>query len=175
MQGDDIMKLTYFFILRPVLALSAVSCLLSGCFASHATSGSLEQEPQFVVHQVRYSGESLWLLAAWYARDGRKWHEILAANPGLRPSAIKIGSEIQIPSQLVVRAAPLERSFIEKALGPKGRDATPQMLEDTSAAEPPEEDMRTILSDELLSLATDPSHDDDRTRLWDDLANGQNE
>jgi len=154
-----------------MLALSAASCLLGGCFASHSTDGSLEQQPQFVVHQVRYSGESLWLLAAWYARDGRKWHEILAANPDLRPSAIKIGTEIQIPSQLVVRATPLERSFVEKALGPHARDTSPQIREDTPAAEPLEEDVRTRLSDELLSLSTDPSHNDDRTRLWDGLAN----
>jgi 5'-nucleotidase / UDP-sugar diphosphatase len=42
-------------------------------------------------------GDTLWKIATARYGDGRKWHEIADANPGLSPSALHVGETITLP------------------------------------------------------------------------------
>lgn len=42
-------------------------------------------------------GDTLWKIASTHYGDGKKWHEIADANPGLTPSALRVGQTITLP------------------------------------------------------------------------------
>jgi len=42
-------------------------------------------------------GDTLWKIATQHYGDGKKWHEIADANPGLTPSALRVGQTITLP------------------------------------------------------------------------------
>jgi 5'-nucleotidase / UDP-sugar diphosphatase len=42
-------------------------------------------------------GDTLWKIATSHYGDGKKWHEIADANPGLSPSALRVGETISLP------------------------------------------------------------------------------
>jgi len=42
-------------------------------------------------------GDTLWKIAATHYGDGKKWHEIADANPGLSPSSLRVGQSISLP------------------------------------------------------------------------------
>lgn len=42
-------------------------------------------------------GDTLWKIAAAKYGDGRKWKQIVSANPGLTPDKLKVGQTITLP------------------------------------------------------------------------------
>jgi 5'-nucleotidase/UDP-sugar diphosphatase len=42
-------------------------------------------------------GDTLWRIATTHYGDGKKWHEIADANPGLSPSTLRVGQSINLP------------------------------------------------------------------------------
>ncbi|MGD0389303.1 MAG: LysM peptidoglycan-binding domain-containing protein [Tepidisphaeraceae bacterium] len=42
-------------------------------------------------------GDTLWKIATEHYGDGKKWHEIADANPGLTPNALRVGQTITLP------------------------------------------------------------------------------
>jgi 5'-nucleotidase len=42
-------------------------------------------------------GDTLWKIATTHYGDGKKWHEIADANPGLSPSDLRVGQTITLP------------------------------------------------------------------------------
>jgi 5'-nucleotidase / UDP-sugar diphosphatase len=42
-------------------------------------------------------GDTLWGIAASRYGDGKKWKQIADANPGLTPSALRVGQQIEVP------------------------------------------------------------------------------
>ena len=42
-------------------------------------------------------GDTLWKIASQHYGDGKKWHQIADANPGLTPSALRVGQTITLP------------------------------------------------------------------------------
>ena len=42
-------------------------------------------------------GDTLWKIASQHYGDGKKWHEIADANPGLSPSDLRVGQTINLP------------------------------------------------------------------------------
>ena len=42
-------------------------------------------------------GDTLWKIAAAHYGDGRKWKQIVDANPGLTPEKLKVGQTITLP------------------------------------------------------------------------------
>jgi 5'-nucleotidase / UDP-sugar diphosphatase len=42
-------------------------------------------------------GDTLWKIASTHYGDGKKWHEIADANPGLSPQSLRVGQTISLP------------------------------------------------------------------------------
>ena len=54
--------------------------------------------PAGTTHVVR-KGDTLWSLAARHLGSGRRWREIVDANPGIRPERLVIGQTLRIPAR----------------------------------------------------------------------------
>jgi hypothetical protein len=70
------------------------------------------QEPPYLVHTVKWPGETLALIAKWYTGNTENWRAIAKANPKLDPRRIRLGSHIQIPSELLKNREPMPREFV---------------------------------------------------------------
>ena len=108
------------------------------------------QEPTFIDHAVKYSGETLALISLWYTKESNNWHAILAANPGLDVKRMNIGQVIKIPYELVKEKGEMPRSFVGRAMKKKeeavATTSTTQTLgeviDSASGQQPPIEDSK---------------------------------
>jgi hypothetical protein len=71
-------------------------------------------QPTFYMHKVKYSGETLSIIALWYTGSHGNWKEIAQANPDMNPSRIFPGSEILIPDGLLKTHDPLTKEFVDR-------------------------------------------------------------
>ena len=67
-------------------------------------------------HRVKWSGESLSLIARWYTGRYGNWKAIARANPGLNPNKIAVGNIIYIPPEMMKTKKPLPRKVVRKTL-----------------------------------------------------------
>ena len=65
-------------------------------------------------HTVRWSGESLSLIARWYTGSSGNWRKLAKANPRLNPNRIKKGNVIMIPPALLKTKEPLPQKVAAK-------------------------------------------------------------
>lgn len=70
----------------------------------------------YFVHQVRWRGESLSLIAKWYTGHYGNWKALARANPGLNPHRIVLGDRIHIPPEIMKTKRPLPRKAVAKTL-----------------------------------------------------------
>jgi len=75
-----------------------------------------ETKPQeiFFMHTVKWSGETLSIIALWYTGDQRNWKTIIQANPGLNPNRIFGGNEILIPEKMMKTHDPLPKEYVNR-------------------------------------------------------------
>jgi hypothetical protein len=71
-------------------------------------------EPAVFLHTVKYSGETLSIIALWYTGNSRDWKEIAQANPDMKPNRIFPGDRIIIPEGLLKIRDPLPKEFIDR-------------------------------------------------------------
>src|SRR5262249_45816716 len=75
--------------------------------------------PEYYDHTVRWSGETLSIIAAWYTGDKDNYNLLFQANPHLRDSArISVNDVIHIPKNLLKRQAPMTRDFVNSFYPP---------------------------------------------------------
>ena len=67
-------------------------------------------------HRVKWSGETLALIAKWYTGHYENWKDIARANPGLNPKRIAIGNIIYIPPEIMKTKNSLPRKVVAKTL-----------------------------------------------------------
>lgn len=70
-------------------------------------------KPAYYRHKVRYSGESLSIIAAWYTGDVENWRYLAKVNPKLDPDHIRIGTKIRIPNNLLRTRKRMPKDFVE--------------------------------------------------------------
>jgi LysM repeat protein len=87
-------------------------------------------KPAYYEHQVRWSGESLSVIAKWYTGSLDNWKALAEANPKINPSRIDLGQKIRIPGNLLKTREPMPKSFLADA-GKRKPEAPP------SEPEPP--------------------------------------
>ena len=83
----------------------------------------------YLTHTVKYPGETVSIIAAWYLDDKMKWEILAAANPKMNPKVIRIGDKILVPESLLVRRDPMPKEHVDKfysktqpkAAPPKGK------------------------------------------------------
>ncbi|MBR9980738.1 MAG: LysM peptidoglycan-binding domain-containing protein [Desulfatitalea sp.] len=97
------------------------------------------------VHQVN-AGETLGMIARWYTGREGNWRRLVAANPGIRPERLQIGTRIHIPENLLIR-----REAMPRPAGPTNtRQASPPIIQ---ASPPSIQEVRAI-ADELEQIDT---------------------
>jgi hypothetical protein len=62
-------------------------------------------------HTVRWSGESMSLIARWYTGSSKNWRKLAKANPRINPNRIKKGNVIVIPTKLLKTREPLPQKI----------------------------------------------------------------
>lgn len=67
-------------------------------------------------HRVKWSGETLSLIAKWYTGSYGNWRAIAQANPDLDPNCIAVGDTIHIPPEMMKTKKPLPRKVVSKTL-----------------------------------------------------------
>jgi hypothetical protein len=100
------------------------------------------EAPRDWLHTVRYSGETLAIIALWYTGSTDHWPRLAAANPRIDPKRIYIGHRIRIPAKLVKIRKPLPRSFVARHVAPQASsvskpEAPPSATPQPSAASVP--------------------------------------
>jgi hypothetical protein len=83
--------------------------------------GQPAQSSRPCVHKVRWSGETLSVIAKWYTGDFENWEAITKANPKINPNRMFIGSKILIPGDLVKNREPMPQEFLGKVAS-KGKN-----------------------------------------------------
>ena len=119
--------------MRRSLAKSLLAALLlAGCSTSTQQAPSEPSQqvavpapeptpmPTFFVYVVKFRGEMLGRIAEWYTGSYDNWRKIARVNSDLPvPNArLKIGREVKIPTEIVVRQDPLPQ--------PKPKRTTPK-------------------------------------------------
>jgi hypothetical protein len=95
--------------------------------------------PNYFVHSVKFRGQTLGQITQWYTGSYDNWRKLARVNDLAVPNEqLKVGREVRIPAELVVRQDPLpepKRKRVARPPGaPKGtREAT------SEPAEPQEE------------------------------------
>ena len=69
-------------------------------------------QPSYFYHRVKYSGETLSIIAKWYTGDAENWQALTKANPKLDPNRINVGDKIRIPRTILNTSKPMPQSFV---------------------------------------------------------------
>jgi len=85
-------------------------------------------KPAYYYHRVRYSGETLSMIARWYTGDVENWHALTRVNPQLDPNRIIIGAQIRIPGKLLNTREPMPQDFIDLPRPVKESTPSPSAL-----------------------------------------------
>jgi Tfp pilus assembly protein FimV len=94
----------------------------------------------YYTHTVKWSGETLFIIAAWYTGDRENW-KILAEvmtqnNPNANIHRISTGSKILVPESIMKTKDPMPREFVEtfypktKTEKPPSKPASSQSTEE---------------------------------------------
>ena len=93
------------------------------------------------IHQVRWQGETLSIIAKWYTGNYRNWKTLAKLNPALNPDRIFVGNRILIPRNLLKTSQQMPPDFVTqhqpvtKAKSPQPK-ATPPPPPDPEKEEP---------------------------------------
>lgn len=100
--------------------------------ASPPTKVKPEPEPKKALyfHTVKWSGETVSIISAWYTGDQQNWKALTQANPQLNPLQICEGNKILIPDHLLKTREPLPREFVRRFYSkPKKEKSLPKTEE----------------------------------------------
>ena len=86
-----------------------VLCVLFVSSCSHFKEQPLTPEttaPRFVMHEVKYPGETYGLIALWYTGKVSHWKTLQKANPEIDVKNIQLQSRVRIPEKLAQQRNP---------------------------------------------------------------------
>jgi hypothetical protein len=67
----------------------------------------------YFVHTVKYQGETVSIIAAWYLGDKMRFDVLAAANPEITPTLIRAGMKIRIPENLMKTHELMPKDFVD--------------------------------------------------------------
>jgi hypothetical protein len=126
------------------LAVGLVSMIIfSGCASApepqpQPPAQEVRPEPEvtetFFTHTVKWPGESLSIISAWYTGDIQNWKALAEANPDVNPNRIHEGMKLLIPESMMKTKAAMTKEHVEgfypKAKKPVKPSATPAREKD---------------------------------------------
>lgn len=74
---------------------------------------ALPEGTTYFVHTVKFSGETVSIIAAWYLGDKMRFDVLGAANPEINPALIKAGMKIKIPENLMKTREAMPKDFVD--------------------------------------------------------------
>lgn len=97
---------------------------------------SPSEEHNYYMHTVKWPGESVSIIAAWYTGKLENWRALASANPEIDPNRIFQGNKIRIPLDMMKTQEPMPQEFVEQFVGKPEKEASPsgpghQVEEDT--------------------------------------------
>jgi hypothetical protein len=104
------------------------------------TAKSLREDGRYFIHTVKWNGESLSIIAAWYTGKLENWDILAKANPRLNPNVIRLGDRIRIPENKMTTKVAMPKEFVAKYV-PAIRPPKPSHVKPPGAqVETPEEE-----------------------------------
>lgn len=94
-------------------------------------------EITYYVHTVKWQGESVSIISAWYTGTIDNWKELAAANPDINPDRIFVGNKIRVPEHLMTTRSPMPEEFVWNFV-PKQKKHTPAKPSAPKKTEEPE-------------------------------------
>lgn len=98
------------FLLAVSLAFLVVC---SGCASGPGLLRRLGPGETYFTHVVKWPGESLSIIAAWYTGDIQNWKALAEANPDVNPNRIHEGMKLLIPESLMKTKAPMTKDHVD--------------------------------------------------------------
>lgn len=92
------------------LAFAHVGCSLSS--GQHNDWKPAKPKRPHFEHIVRWPGETLQIIAAWYTGDSKNWSFLADANPQIDSRNVLAGSIIYVPEILLKKRKPLPKAFV---------------------------------------------------------------
>ncbi|MGA1844626.1 MAG: LysM peptidoglycan-binding domain-containing protein [bacterium] len=106
------MKKALMYVIGVILAVLTVGC---GILTKDAREWQpVKPRDTAYVHTVKWQGETLQVIAAWYTGNKENWQALSDANPVINPDRLSIGNQIFIPQELLKSREPLPREFIAR-------------------------------------------------------------
>ena len=67
----------------------------------------------YFMHTVRYTGETVSIIAAWYLGDKMRYDVLATANPEINPERIRMGMRIKIPENVMKTHEAMPKEFVD--------------------------------------------------------------
>jgi hypothetical protein len=118
-------------------SIAIIVATIAGCSKSIIPDESAEGAPagvapavpappptSYYTYTVKWSGESVSIIAAWYTGDLQNWKILAQANPALNPNIIFPGIKVLIPENIMKTHDPMPKEFVD-SFYPKAKVRTP--------------------------------------------------
>ena len=70
-------------------------------------------EEKYYFHLVKWSGETVSIIAGWYTGDIQNWKILAEANPDIKADRITVGMKIKIPERAMTTKAPMTKEYVD--------------------------------------------------------------
>jgi Tfp pilus assembly protein FimV len=103
---------------------------------------ALPPDETYFTHTVKWSGETLFIIAAWYTGNRENWKALaeamMQANPNANIHRIFIGNKVLIPESLLKTRDPMPKEFVDNFYQkPKAEKAPPKPTPSQTEEEEP--------------------------------------
>lgn len=70
-------------------------------------------EEKYYIHTIKWSGETISIIAGWYTGDIQNWRTLAEANPEIDPNKVSIGMRLRIPERIMTTKAPMTKEHVD--------------------------------------------------------------
>ena len=74
---------------------------------------ALPEGTTYFVHTIRYQGETISIIAAWYLGDKMRFDVLATANPDINPALVRVGMRVKIPESMAKTREPMPKEFVD--------------------------------------------------------------
>lgn len=97
----------------------------------------VEPTAENFIHEVKWPGESLSIIAGWYTGDIQNWKALSPFNPHVKPDVIRMGDRIVIPRSMMKTQEPMPKAYLETFVPQAGGQSQPSSSKDKPTQDEP--------------------------------------